>query len=382
MHINKFITPEIIFGKGAIDQVGDSCLRLGAKKVLIVSDPGVIEAGWLEKAIEGCKQVGLAYSTYDEVTTNPKDFEVEKGCHVYKENECDAVIGIGGGSVMDVAKAIAIVVTNGGRISDYEGVDQIKVPLPPLVMVATTAGSGSEVSQFSVIVDCERKKKMTIISKSLVPDIAIVDPFTLVTKDRYLTASTGMDVLTHAIESFVSIAATPLTDVQAKNSIKLVCEFLRPSVASKTNEEAKAAMAMASLQAGLAFSNAILGAAHALSHAIGGRFELSHGEVNAILLPHVMEFNYIAAPQKFLKIAELMGVDVRGSSGYEVGKQAIDKVRALSKDVGAPQRLSEVGLKEDSILEMSQAALDDACMITNPRDISIEDVKELFRKAF
>lgn len=382
MHINKFITPEIIFGKGAINQVGESCLRLGAKKVLIVSDQGVREAGWIEKAIKSCKMVGLAFSIFDNVTTNPKDFEVNLGSKVYKQNECDAVIGIGGGSAMDVAKAISIVATNGGVISDYEGVDQIKIPLPPLVMVATTAGSGSEVSQFSVIVDSQRKKKMTIISKSLVPDIAIVDPFTLVTKDRYLTASTGLDVLTHAIESFVSIAATPLTDVQAKNSIKLICEFLRPSVASRTNEEAKSAMAMASLQAGLAFSNAILGAAHAISHAIGGRFELSHGEVNAILLPHVMEFNYIAAPKKFIKIAELMGVDTRTLCQYDGGVLAIEKVRALSIDIGAPQRLSEVGLKEEAVLEMSQAALDDACMITNPRDISLEDVQQIIKQAF
>lgn len=382
MHINKFITPEIIFGKGAIEQVGESCLRLGAKKVLIVSDPGVIEAGWLEKTIEVCRQVGLAYSTFAEVTTNPKDYEVEKGCRVYKDNECDAVIGIGGGSVMDVAKAIAILATNGGVIADFEGVDQIKTPLPPLVMVATTAGSGSEVSQFSVIVDCERKKKMTIISKSLVPDIAIVDPYTLVTKDRYLTASTGMDVLTHAIEAYVSIAATPLTDVQAENSLKLVNDFLRPSVASKTNEEAKTAMAMASLQAGLAFSNAILGAAHAISHAIGGRFEMSHGEVNAILLPYVMEYNYIAVPKKYVKIAELMGVDTRATGEYEAGIQAIEKVRQLSIDIGAPQKLSDMGLMEKEINEMSEAALNDACMITNPRDITLDDVKHILKRAF
>lgn len=382
MHIYKFITPEIIFGKGAIEQVGESSIRLGAKKVLIVSDPGVIQAGWLEKTIECCEQVGLAYATFFEVTTNPKDYEVVEGCRIYKDSECDAVIGVGGGSAMDVAKAIAILATNGGKISDFEGVDRIKIPLPPLIMVATTAGSGSEVSQFSVIVDCDRKKKMTIISKSLVPDIAIVDPYTLVTKDHYLTASTGLDVLTHAIESFVSIAATPLTDVQAKNSIKLICDYLRPSVASSTNQEAKAAMAMASLQAGLAFSNAILGAAHAISHAIGGRFELSHGEVNAVLLPHVMEFNYIAAPQKFVKIAELMGVDTRAKSSHEAGKMAIEQVRALSVDIGAPQRLSEMGLKEEAIDEMCQAALDDACMITNPRDISFEDVKRIFKQAF
>lgn len=191
---------------------------------------------------------------------------------VYRDNECDAFIGVGGGSAIDIAKAAAILVTNGGQVRDYEGVDRITKPLPPLVMVSTTAGSGSEVSQFSVIVDSERHIKMTIVSKSLVPDIAIIDPDVLATKSARLTASTGLDVLTHAIESFVSIAATPLTDVHAKNAIMLSSQFLRPSVASRYNMEAKEKMAMASLHAGLAFSNAILGAAHAMAHTIGGRY--------------------------------------------------------------------------------------------------------------
>lgn len=381
LNITKFVTPEIIFGKNAIEQVGESCLRLGAKNVLIVSDPGVISAGWMEKVISICKRTGLRYTTFHQITTNPKDYEVELGVNVYLENHCDAVIGVGGGSALDVAKAIAIITSNGGDICDYEGVDQIRHPLPPMVMISTTAGSGSEVSQFSVIVDSKHQKKMTIVSKSLVPDIAIIDPYTLVTKDPNLTASTGMDVLTHAIEALVSIAATPLTDVQAKNAISLVAQYLRPSVASKTNEEAKNAMAMASLQAGLAFSNAILGAVHAMSHAIGGRFPMSHGEVNAIFLPYVMEYNLIASPKRFMNIAELMGQDVRGMTEVEAGKKAIKQVKELSKDIGAPQRLSEMGLTEKDISSMSQIALEDACMITNPRDMTLRDIEYLFSQA-
>jgi alcohol dehydrogenase len=381
MIINKFVMPEVIFGNGAIHQVGESCLRLGARKVLIVSDSGVINAGWMEKVMDSCKKAGLQYTSFYHVTPNPKDIEVEEGRKVYEEHECDAVIGIGGGSAIDAAKAIAILVTNGGKIHDYEGVDEIDEPLPPLIMISTTAGSGSEVSQFSVIVDTERKKKMTIVSKSLVPDIAIIDPQTLTTKSPHLTASTGLDVLTHAIEAFVSIAATPLTDVQAKNAISLVANYLRPSVASKLNEEAKAKMAMASLQAGLAFSNAILGAVHAMSHAIGGRFPLLHGEVNSVLLPHVMEFNFIAAPKKFRTIAELCGEDVRTLSDGEAGRKAIDFVKRLSLDIGAPQRLSDMGLTGEGLAEMSQIALEDACMITNPRDITVTDVQNLFKQA-
>jgi 1,3-propanediol dehydrogenase len=381
MHINKFVTPEIIFGKNAIKQTGDACLRLGAKKVLIVSDYGVTAAGWLEKIMSICTEAGLAFATFIDVTTNPKDSEVVNGCRAFIENECDAIIGIGGGSALDVAKAIAILAANGRSIKDYEGVDKIEKPLPPMVMIMTTAGSGSEVSQFSVIVDSAHQKKMTIISKTLVPDIAIVDPYTLITKDSELTAATGMDVLTHAIEAYVSIAATPLTDVQAKNALSLVSTYLRPSVASKTNEEAKEAMAMASLQAGLAFSNAILGAAHAISHAIGGRFPLPHGEINAILLPYVMDFNFIAAPRRFTEIAEFMGIDTRAMTDREAGNAAVQFIKELSIDIGTPQRLRDVGIKEEMIDLTSEIALADACMITNPRDMSLEQVKSLLKNA-
>ncbi|MFP5113033.1 iron-containing alcohol dehydrogenase [Bacillaceae bacterium C204] len=381
MHISKFVTPEIIFGKNSIKQVGDACLRLGAKKVLIVSDYGVANAGWLDIVISICKESDLPYATFIDVTINPKDTDVVKGCRAYIENECDAIIGLGGGSALDSAKAIAILATNGGQISDYEGVDKIEKPLPPMIMIMTTAGSGSEVSQFSVIVDSFRGKKMSIISKTLVPDIAIVDPLTLVTKDSSLTAATGLDVLTHAIEAYVSTAATPLTDVQAKNALSLVSKFLRPSVASKTNEEAKEAMAMASLQAGLAFSNAILGAAHAISHAIGGKLPISHGEINAVLLPYVMDFNFIAAPGRFSDIADIMGFDIRGMSEREAGNTSIQFVRDLAADIGAPQRLRDVGITEDMIDWAGKLALNDACMITNPRDINLEQVKTLLKNA-
>lgn len=382
MNIHKFVMPEVIFGNASIQQVGESCVRLGATNVFIVSDPGVMEAGWLDVVVRSCRQAGLSYTTFHDITINPKDKEVEKGCRIYLENECDAVIGVGGGSSIDVAKAIAILVTNGGRIHDYEGVDKIRYPLPLQVMVPTTAGSGSEVSQFSVIVDTETEKKMTIISRSLIPDIAIIDPETLSTKSPHLTASTGLDVLTHGIEAYVSLAATPLTDVHAKNAISLVAEYLRPSVASKMNLEAKINMAMACLQAGLAFSNAILGAVHAMSHAVGGKYNLLHGAVNSILLPHVMEYNLLANPKKFADIALFLGVDIRGMSNMEAGNKAIEHVKQLTMDIGTPQRLADIGVEKDQLKRMSVSAFHDTCMITNPRDVTIEDIEELFRKAW
>lgn len=379
--ITKFVMPEVIFGKNSLEQAGEACVRIGAKKALIVSDSGVAGSGWLEKVIQSCREAQLSFATFIDVTTNPKDLEVDAGCRTFVDQECDAIIGVGGGSALDVAKGIAILATNGGKIRDYEGVDKIHSPLPPMVMVMTTAGSGSEVSQFSVIVDSEREKKMTIVSKTLVPDIAIVDPQTLMTKEADLTAATGMDVLTHAIEAYVSIAATSLTDVQAKNALTLVSRYLRPSVASKTNEEAKEAMAMASLQAGLAFSNAILGAAHAISHAIGGKHLLPHGEINAILLPYVMEYNLIAAPRRFAEMAELMGIDTRGRTQREAGNAAIQFVRELSADIGTPRRLGDVGITREMTSWIGSTALEDACMITNPRDMSIAQITQLLENS-
>jgi alcohol dehydrogenase class IV len=381
MGIFKFMTPEIIFGTNSLSQIGESLLRLGAKKVFVVSDPGVVNAGWVEYAVRYLKDCKLDYYLWAEATPNPKDYEVERGVDAYRESGCNAVIGIGGGSAIDAAKAIALLATNDGTIHQYEGVDLVARPLPPMVMVPTTAGAGSEVSQFSIIVDSKRKVKMTIVSKSLIPDIAIIDPQTLMTKDARLTANTGMDALTHAIESYVSLAATPLTEGYSLQAIRLVAKYLRPSVASQHNREAKEAMAMASLQAGIAFSNSILGAVHAMSHQLGGLLDLPHGEVNAILLPYILEFNLISSPKKYRNIAAAFGENVNGLSLTAAARKAITAVKELASDLGIPDSLSDLSLKEEQIDFLSQNAVHDACMITNPRDMEAADVKMLFRKA-
>lgn len=381
MQISKFMTPEIIFGNQSIAQIGESLRRLGATRVFLVSDPGVVKAGWVERIMQILSQQKLAYHLWTNVTANPKDYEIHAGVAEYRALECDAILGVGGGSAIDAAKAIALLGTNDGSIVDYEGVDKIAHPLPPMVMVPTTAGSGSEVSQFSIIVDSARKVKMAIISKSLIPDIAIIDPQTLMTKDRQLTANTGMDVLTHAIESYISLAATPLTEVHSLQAMRLIAKHLRPSVASQYNEEAKQAMAMASLQAGIAFSNAILGAVHAMSHQLGGFLDAPHGEVNAILLPHVLEYNFIAAPEKYRHIAECLGESTAGLSLPESSRLALKAVKELSRDLDCPESLSAIGLVPDQIELLSAHALLDVCMTTNPRDMNAQDVATLFRQA-
>lgn len=381
MQISKFATPEIIFGNQSISQIGESLSRLGARKVFLVSDPGVLDAGWAEQAIKYIKESNLDYHLWTHVTPNPKDYEVHAGAAEYRDHECNAIVGVGGGSAMDAAKAIALLGTNDGSILQYEGVDKIERPLPPMVMLPTTAGSGSEISQFSIIVDSARKVKMAIISKSLIPDIAIIDPQTLMTKDGRLTANTGIDALTHAIESYISLAATPLTEVLSLSAMRIISQNLRPSVASQYNLEAKQAMAMASLQAGIAFSNAILGAVHAMSHQLGGLLDTPHGEVNAILLPYVLEYNYIAAPEKYRKMAEAMGENVAGLSLHDASRLMMKAVTNLTGDLQIPVTLSELGLQPEHIELLSRNAVQDVCMATNPRDMSAEDVKALFQKA-
>ena len=381
MDIYKFVTPEIIFGRDSLGQVGHSAARLGARKVFLVSDPGVAEAGWVDRVISIISKAGLGYHPWLEVTPNPKDCEVESGAEQYRGMGCDAVVALGGGSAIDAAKAVALLVSNCGSIKDYEGVDRIEQPLPPIVTVPTTAGSGAEVSQFSIIVDTQRKVKMSIISKSLVPDIAIIDPAVLVTKSTELTANTGMDALTHAIEAYTSVAATPLTDVQALNAIRLIARSLRKSVASQTDIYAKEEMAMASLQAGLAFSNAILGAVHAMTHQLGGLLDMPHGEANAILLPYVMNYNLIAAMEKYAEVAEAFGESSLGVGKRAMAEKAIVAVEKLSRDIGIPTSLSQVGLSEEVIPLLSTNAVKDACILTNPRDMSVRDIERIFRQA-
>lgn len=381
MNIFKFMVPEIIFGYGTLRLIGESARRLGATKVLVASDKGVLEAGWVAQAVKYLEEVGLEYHIWTDTTPNPKDYEIEQGKEVYLESGCDAIIGLGGGSAIDAAKAVAILVTNGGKIQDYEGVEKIHRPLPPLICAATTAGAGSEVTQFTVIVNTRRRVKMIIGSKSLVPDIAIIDPMVLSTIDAVLTANTGIDALTHAIEAYVSVAATPITDVLALRAINMVSSSLRASVASHTNVEAKTAMAMASLQAGVAMSNAILGAVHAMAHPLGGLLNMPHGEANAILLPHVMRFNLIACTERYADIARAMGVLTDGMSTREAAEKAIDAVEVLCSDIGAKRHLAEVGLQEENILDLSKAAAADVSLITNPRDATVEQIADIYRAA-
>lgn len=381
MQICKFTVSEILFGRGVLEQVGKALRRLGATRVLVVSDPGIIAAGWLEQMLPLLEQEQLRFAIWTGVTPNPKDHEVAAGAAFFKAQGCDALVALGGGSCIDAAKGIAVLAANGGRIQEYEGIDRITRPLPPMVAVPTTAGTGADVSQFAVISDTERRVKMTLISKSLIPDISITDSLLLTTKDAWLTASTGMDALTHGIESYVSLAATFLTEVHSLRAITLAMAGLRQSVASQSDLEAKDTMARSSLHAGMAFSNAILGATHAMAHQVGGFLDQPHGELNSILLPYVMEYNLPSCPERYATIAAAMGIDTAGMTPTEAGRAAIAGVRALTADIGLNKRLADLGVTEAGIPVLSRNAMRDACMATNPRETTIESTMELFYQA-
>ncbi len=379
--VRKFLVPEVVTGVGALAEVGDAARRLGGRRVLVVSDPGVIAAGWADQAISCLQEAGLDHRLWHGLTPNPKDHEVQAGFEFYAGTDCDALVAVGGGSVIDSAKGIAVLSGNGGQILDYEGIDRVTRPIPPLVMVPTTAGTGSDVSQFAVITDTRRRLKATLISRALVPDISLVEPRVLTTMPADLTAATGLDALSHAIESYVSRGASHLTDLHALPAMRLIVEHLPRSLDAPDDLDAREAMAQASLSAGLAFTNAILGATHALSHQIGGALDLPHGLLNGILLPHVMRFNAPAAPERFVEVARALGVGVDGMPQHEAAEAACEQVRLLADKAGIPSGLSEIGLSAADLPLFAENTLHDACLTTNPREVTLESVGELYLAA-
>ena len=379
--VSKFLVPEIVFGHGALSEAGFAARRLDARRVFIVTDPGIIEAGWLAELQQHLDDVGLPHVVWHGVTPNPKDHEVAAGHRIYQASGADVIIGLGGGSVIDAAKAIAVLSSNGGQILDYEGVDRVTQAIPPLIMIPSTSGTGADLSQFCVITDTVRKLKATLIGRALVPNISITDPRLLVTMPEDLNAATGLDALTHGIEAYVSRAASPLTDVHALTAIRLVSGNLRRTIDVPLDTGARAGMAQASLEAGLAFTNAILGATHAMSHQVGGALDLPHGVVNGVLLPHVMRFNAGAHPEPFVPIAQALGLAVETMSAEDAAHAAADRVRELANSVGVPKGLGDLGVTEEDIAQLSINTLGDACLTTNPRDASVDDVTAIFRAA-
>ncbi|GAB4011117.1 iron-containing alcohol dehydrogenase [Nocardioides ultimimeridianus] len=377
----KFHVPEMVFGLDSLAEAGFCAGRLGARRPLVVTDSGLIEAGWVAELLDHLHDAGLDPQVWAGVTPNPKDHEVEDGHRHYVEYGADVIIGIGGGSVLDAAKGIAILSGNGGSIRDFAGVDRVTRPIPPLLMIPSTAGTGSDVSQFCIVTDTANAVKMTIMGRSLVPDISLTDPRLLTTMPQDLAAATGLDALTHAVEAYVSLGHNPLGDCHALSAARLVSRALRRNVEAPGNEEARLLMAQASLEAGLAFSNSILGATHAMSHQVGGLLDLPHGVINGVLLPHVIRFNAQVVPERFAALAQAMGLDVARRPAPEAAEMLADHVQELADAVGAPRRLGALGVSASDVPRLAATAVRDACLATNPRPADADDIAGIFHES-
>lgn len=377
----KFQIPEMVFGLDSLAEAGFCAGRLGARRPFVVTDAGLIEAGWVAELLHHLREVGLSPQVWTGVTPNTKDHEIAAGHERYVESGADVIIGIGGGSVLDAAKGIAILSGNGGSIHDYAGVDRVQKPIPPLLMIPSTAGTGSDVSQFCIVTDTAKSVKMTIMGRSIVPDISLTDPRLLTTMPHDLAAATGLDALTHAVEAFVSLGHNPLADGHALSAARLVANALRRNVESPGDEKARLWMAQASLEAGLAFSNSILGATHAMSHQVGGLLDLPHGVINGVLLPHVIRFNATVVPERFAALAHAMGLPVDGVPDGVAAEMLADFVQDLAASVGAPRRLGSLGVTTADVVRMSATAIEDACLATNPRPADIDDIASIFHES-
>lgn len=380
-NLRKFVSPEIIFGVGARKTVGNFARTFGANRVLIVSDPGVQAAGWVADVEASLQELDIDYRLFTDVSPNPRAEEVMRGAELYQQEGCNVIVAIGGGSPMDCAKGIGIVSANRGHILTFEGVDQIQAPIPPLIFIPTTAGTSADVSQFAIISDQESRCKISIISKAVVPDVSLIDPETTTTMDPFLTACTGVDALVHAVEAYVSTASGPLTDSHALEAIRLVSGNLTALVANPHDLALREAVMLGSMKAGLAFSNAILGAVHAMSHSLGGYLDLPHGLCNSILLEHVIDFNYAAAEDKFKIIADTVGIDTRGMNRNQIKQRLMHDVQTLKREVGLTQRLKETGVSSSDIPMLSRQAMKDPCILTNPRKSNKRDVEVVYEEA-
>ena len=371
----------VIFGVGTVEMVAEKVKELGKSKILIITDKGLVEAGLLGKVLDPLEQAGVNAHIFDQIEPNPRDYTVIKAFEFAKKKECEVIIGLGGGSPIDAAKAVGVLMTNPGSLQDYLRGTAVKNPLPPVIAIPTTAGTGSEVTQFSVVTDTERSFKAGIASSLLIPKVAIVDPSLMESMPSSLAAATGMDALTHAIEAFVSVNSQGFSDALALHAIRLIGAFLRPSVANGSNREARAHMGMASTLAGVAFSNAGVGLVHAMAHPLGGRFDVPHGVANAILLPFVMRFNMIARLEKFGQIAQALGEKVEGLSAMTAGKKAVEAIIQLCADIGIPGHLSAVNVKAEGLTQAAADAMNMRAMGSNPRTVKQEEVEKLYREA-
>ena len=377
--LRKFVMPETIYGWGAAELAGHYAANFGAQRAMVVTDPGVAAVGWSGQVCNTLQAVGIETVVFDGVTPNPKDYEVMAGAEQYLAEECDIILAVGGGSPMDCAKGIGIVSTNQRDILTFEGVDKVEVPCPPLLCIPTTAGTSADVSQFAIIQDITRRVKVAIISKSVVPDLALIDPQMTLTMPPDLTAATGMDAFVHAVEAYVSVAGSPLTDLHALEAVRLIARSITGVVQNPDDVELRDSMMQASLLAGLAFSNASLGLVHAMAHSLGGFLDLPHGECNTILLDHVIDFNFIGSQKRYGDIAHAMGLETTGNS---VCNELTRAIREMKESIGVTATLSDLGVASEDLAILAEHAMADPCLATNPVQPKTEEIISIYESAF
>ncbi|WP_422418665.1 L-threonine dehydrogenase [Pseudomonas sp. GZD-222] len=380
---STFFIPAVnIMGIDCLDEAMAAIAGYGLRKALIVTDSGLAKAGVAERIAELLAMRDIDSSIFDGAKPNPSIANVEQGLAQLQRERCDCVVSLGGGSPHDCAKGIALCATNGGHISDYEGVDRSAKPQLPLIAINTTAGTASEMTRFCIITDEARHVKMAIVDRNVTPLLSVNDPALMAAMPKGLTAATGMDALTHAIEAYVSTAATPITDACAIKAIELISANLRQAVAEGSDLQARESMAYAQFLAGMAFNNASLGYVHAMAHQLGGFYDLPHGVCNAVLLPHVQRFNAKVSAARLRDVAKAMGVEVSAMTAEQGSDAAIAAIEKLSRDIDIPAGLAVLGAKEADVPTLASNALKDACGLTNPRVASQEEIEGIFKAAF
>ena len=388
--LSYFLPPRIEFGDGTIQNLGEYVKALDGKKPFVVSDTGVINAGILAKATEALDATGLPYVTYSDIEPNPTDLSVADGVEVYKTEACDVVIAVGGGSVMDAAKAIRLLTTHEPPLepyySDVGGIDRIRDDMPPLICVPTTAGTGSEVSQGSIITDTslnttDRWRKRAIVTPFNMANIALLDPGITLGMPPALTAATGMDAITHGIEAYVATKYHPIAEGVALQALKILSANIQKVYHKGEDVKARGAMLLGSCMAAFSFQKG-LGAVHSLAHQLSTDAPIPHGVANAVLLPPVMEFNFSHATEKYAEIARALGIDTTDMDIDEAGNAAIDKIREYNVELNMPEGLGAAGLDREKIPKLGADAMLDHCHKFNPRACTEADMVALFEAAF
>jgi alcohol dehydrogenase len=373
----------ILAGIGALQKMGEEAKNLDAQKALLVTDKVMIETGIEGQVKAVLAENGVSVDVFDDVKSDPDIENCEACIDMAKAGNYDLIVGVGGGSPMDIASIASVMCTNAGTVYDYFGVNLVKQPGIPTFLITTTAGTGAEVTPNAILTDHKDQLKKAIVSPYILPRAAVIDPELTLSMPPVVTSFTGMDALTHAIESYTSMNATPLTDMYAREGIRLIAQSLRTAVSKGEKLEARYDMSMGSLYAGISLANAGVGAVHALAYPLGGQFNVAHGIANGLLLPHVMEFNYIADVTKFAEVAKLMGESVEGLSVLEQAQISVQAVTDLINDIDMPTTLSQVNIPKDALPRLSEAAINvTRLMANNPRNMTVANAEAIFQSAY